>query len=134
MQAPQPTKADLAKPKFHLLQGQALNEVAQVAAFGADKYGEHNWKAGQGLHFSRIFNALMRHAWAWWRGETIDPETGLHHMAHAAWNALALVEYAYLCKGIDDRERQGNDDDGKTEKDEAEPYPSIFNTCNTPNR
>jgi hypothetical protein len=45
----------------------------------------------------------MRHAWAFWRGETLDRETGCHHMAMAAWNCLALVSYSIRDVGTDDR-------------------------------
>lgn len=45
----------------------------------------------------------MPHAWAFWAGENNDPESGLPHMAHAAWNALALVEYLLRTIGKDDR-------------------------------
>jgi hypothetical protein len=45
----------------------------------------------------------MRHRLAFWNGEDYDPESGLPHLAHAAWHDLA--ELAFFLKGLgtDDR-------------------------------
>lgn len=37
------------------------------------------------------------------KGEELDDETGLHHLAHAAWNVLCALETVLQRKGIDDR-------------------------------
>jgi hypothetical protein len=39
----------------------------------------------------RYFAALMRHLTAWWDGERADPESGLHHLAHAGCCLLFLI-------------------------------------------
>lgn len=98
-----PRKDDSEKPRFDLLPPNALFEVARVYTFGANKYSDHNWLNGTGLTYGRIFAAIMRHCFAFWSGENVDPETGLHHMAHAAFGCLALVEYSCVGKGQDDR-------------------------------
>jgi hypothetical protein len=74
-------KDDQGKAPWHLLPPDALNEIALVLAFGAKKYGDRNWE--RGMAWSRPFSALMRHMWAWWRGEDFDHETGMSHLAHA---------------------------------------------------
>jgi hypothetical protein len=79
----------------------ALNQIAQVLEFGANKYGDRNWE--EGMHWSRPFSALMRHMWAWWRGESRDPETGLSHLAHAGCCILFLLSYEGRAHGTDDR-------------------------------
>lgn len=94
-------KYDQGKPAFDLLPARALEEVAKVYGFGATKYARRNWE--KGLHWCRVYGAILRHAMAWMRGETLDPETGLHHMAHAAFGCLALVEYHFTGAGKDDR-------------------------------
>lgn len=94
-------KYDHGKPAFDLIPPHALEEVAKVYAFGAEKYARRNWE--KGLAWCRVFGAIMRHSWAWMRGETFDRETELHHMAHAAFGCLALVEYHYRGLGKDDR-------------------------------
>lgn len=94
-------KYDHGKPAFDLIPSKALEEVAKVYGYGANKYSRRNWE--KGMNWCRIFGAIMRHAWAWMRGETLDPETGLHHMAHAAFGCLALIEYHHTGAGKDDR-------------------------------
>lgn len=94
-------KFDQDKLRYDLIPGNALDELAKVYTFGAKKYADRNWE--KGMAWSRIFGAIMRHAWAWFRGQTHDPETGLNHMVHAAWGCLALVEYSITNKGQDDR-------------------------------
>lgn len=94
-------KYDDGKPQWALLPAQSLEEVAKVYTFGATKYAPNNWR--KGMCWSRTFSAIMRHAWAFWRGETYDKETGLHHMAHAAFGCLTLIEYTRKKTPKDDR-------------------------------
>jgi len=98
-------KKDGGKPRWDLLPPAALGRLVEVYTYGITKgYPDRNWE--KGMAWSRLFAALMRHAWAFWGGEDLDPESGLPHMAHAAWNALALLEYQVLTKGEDDRPYQ----------------------------
>lgn len=92
---------DEGKPEFHLIPSEALSELGRVYSFGAKKYAPYNWE--RGMAWSRCFNSLLRHLYAYWDGETDDPETGLNHMAHVAWNAIALLVYSLRGIGIDDR-------------------------------
>lgn len=85
-------KFDQDKPMWHLLDADFAEEVVKVMTAGASKYGEKNW--ANGMKFSRPFNALLRHLFAWWRGEENDPETGLSHMAHVTANAMFLFSFA----------------------------------------
>lgn len=94
-------KFDDSKSSFDLIPPHALEELAKVYTFGATKYARRNWE--KGMNWCRIFAAIMRHSWAWMRGEDMDKETGLHHMAHAAFGCFALVEYHYAQAGKDDR-------------------------------
>jgi hypothetical protein len=59
---------------------QPLDEVLKVLEFGAKKYAPDNWKHVEG---SRYDDAMLRHIQAYLGGEMNDPETGLHHLAHA---------------------------------------------------
>jgi hypothetical protein len=70
----------------------ALLEVAKVAGFGADKYERYNFL--RGYNWSLSFDAMQRHALAYWSGEDTDPESGVSHMAHVAWHALAMIAFA----------------------------------------
>lgn len=73
-------KYDQDKPRMDLLDADALEGVAKVLTFGAQKYEAHNWR--QGLSNSRILAALLRHLFSIMRGEYIDPESGLPHIDH----------------------------------------------------
>lgn len=84
----------------------ALLEVAKVAGFGAGKYERYNFL--RGYPWSLSFDALQRHALAYWAGEDNDPESGLSHMAHVAWHALALIAFAQRSAGADDRPKTGD--------------------------
>lgn len=84
-------KFDGGKPRYDLIPPEALDALAQLYGIGAAKYADRNWE--KGIKYSRVFAAMMRHAWAWWRGEKIDLETGLSHMTSVAWNAFALFTY-----------------------------------------
>lgn len=94
-------KFDGDKLRYDLLPARALNDLVLIYTFGAKKYNDRNWE--KGMSYGRIFAATMRHCWLWFAGEDLDSESGLHHMAHAAFGCLALVEYHYTNKGEDDR-------------------------------
>lgn len=95
-------KDDQGKPATHLLPADALLEISRVLEHGRVRYGSRNWE--KGMNWSRPFGALLRHAWAWWRGEKCDPDTGISHMAHAGCCVLFLLSYELRQAGLDDRE------------------------------
>lgn len=92
---------DHNKPRYELIPPEALEALAWVYTKGAEKYVDRNWE--KGMSWGRCFGSLMRHCWAFWRGEAVDSETGCHHMAMAAWNCFALFYYQRRCLGTDDR-------------------------------
>lgn len=77
----------------------AILWVAKVGTFGANKYTPNGWlEVENGIE--RYTDAMYRHLNAYERGEEIDPESGLPHLAHAAWNALAVLELTEKGKEI----------------------------------
>jgi Domain of unknown function (DUF5664) len=94
-------KFDTGKVRYELLPPELLDSTAQILTFGAAKYGDRNWEAG--MNWSRVFGALMRHMWAWWRGEGVDPESGKSHLWHAACCIAFLIAYEARQAGTDDR-------------------------------
>ncbi len=74
------TKYDQDKPRMDLLDAEALEGLAKVLTFGANKYAAHNWR--KGISNSRLIAALLRHLFAICRGEETDPESGLPHIDH----------------------------------------------------
>ena len=79
----------------------SLLELGKVAGYGATKYERYNFL--KGYSWSLSFDALCRHIFAFWGGEDNDPESGLPHMAHAAFHCLALTAYARFNTELDDR-------------------------------
>ena len=87
-------KYDGGKPRMDLLLSgcpNALEQVSQILTFGAKKYAAHSWQTvPQGE--DRYLAALLRHLTAHSKGEKNDPESGMSHLAHAACNALFILE------------------------------------------
>lgn len=87
----------------------ALAALAEHYGVGAQKYDKHNFR--KGYPWSLSFNALQRHAWAMWRGEDHDPETGSLHLIAVAWHALALAQQQIEgATQHDDRYASGSED------------------------
>lgn len=90
---PQAIKFDNGKADWSLMPFEAVEEINKVLEFGAAKYSAHNWKTGEGFKYTRVLNSLLRHVFAFMRGEDNDPESGLSHMAHAGCNVLFILYY-----------------------------------------
>lgn len=75
--------------------GKALEEIADISAYGALKYcvpySDQNWRKVDSAP-ERYANACLRHLTAYLNGEANDPESNKRHLAHAGWNILALLE------------------------------------------
>lgn len=94
-------KFDQGKLRYDLIPGDSLEWLVKVYTMGADKYDDENWR--EGMSWKRIFGAIMRHLWAWFRGEDIDKESGLPHLAHATWGCFTLLNYMRTHPDKDDR-------------------------------
>lgn len=87
------------KDRWELLPLSLMKQVVKVYTFGATKYSDNSW---QNLDngYERYKAALLRHIVAYEEGEQKDPESGLHPLAHAAWNALAMLYFALRKQNI----------------------------------
>jgi hypothetical protein len=86
-------KYDSDKPRFSLVPSASLRAIAQVLTYGAKKYPQaDNWKRVDNAR-ERYTDALLRHVYAWIDGEALDPESGLHHLAHAGCCVLFLLHF-----------------------------------------
>lgn len=101
MPATEGVKFDAGKPRFDLIPPNALIEVARVYTMGGEKYAARNWE--NGMDYGRLYGALQRHLHAFWSGENKDQESDLHHLAHAAFGVLGLLEYELTKTGTDSR-------------------------------
>jgi hypothetical protein len=100
-------KHDLGKLRWDCLPWPAVEQVVAVLTFGAEKYQAWSWPTVPDAR-RRYFAATIRHAVAWLRGEKIDPESGLPHLAHLVCNALFLLSFdlgeAKPPAGLEERE------------------------------
>lgn len=94
-------KFDTAKITPQYIAPEMITALSSVLAYGAWKYSPRNWE--KGMAWSRPFGGMMRHMWAWWKGENLDPETGFSHLWHAACCLMFLIAYEERKVGQDDR-------------------------------
>lgn len=72
--------------------GRAIMAVGECILKGQEKYPEiDNWKRVKDAE-RRYTNALIRHLIKHLTGIEKDKESGLTHIQHVAWNALAICE------------------------------------------
>jgi hypothetical protein len=82
-------KADGGKVRVDLVDPLLVESAANAMSFGAEKYGENNWRSG--ISQSRLYGALLRHIFAYWQREDQDPESGHSHLDHAAAMLMMLI-------------------------------------------
>lgn len=82
-------KFDASKPRYELVPPIAIKAMAEVITYGAKKYQANNWQTCTDT--DRFVGAIYRHIEAWRAGEELDPESGLHHLAHAMTNLAYLL-------------------------------------------
>lgn len=87
--------------RYDLIPVEALDIMARLYANGAEKYEAHNWR--KGYEWSKSYASLMRHATSFWKGEDIDEEMGLPHLAGVAFHAFALMVFMIEHPEFDDR-------------------------------
>ena len=84
-------KHDQGKARLDLLPPRSIEAVGHVLTHGATKYAPDNWRHVEGWRW-RYAAAALRHVFAWLRGERLDEESGLPHLAHATCCLLFLLE------------------------------------------
>ena len=87
-------KLDAGKIRVGLVLGnfpRALWKVSEVGTFGAAKYTDNGWLEVPDAE-ARYTDAQLRHYLKACMGESHDPDSGLEHLAHEAWNVLARLE------------------------------------------
>lgn len=81
-----------------------LEDEARVWDYGRRKYAAWNW--AKGMPWSVPLGCALRHLAAWQRGEDLDPESGLPHLAHAMCNLRMLTLYSRTYTEGDDRPKE----------------------------
>lgn len=106
-------KYDTGKLPLDLLDPIALEGLAAVLAFGANKYAAHNWRSG--FKYSRLIAAMMRHTFAILRGEYLDPESGLPHIDHVGCCWMFLSNMMKTRPDLDDLHKPNSQENRSTD-------------------
>lgn len=85
-----------------------LLECGLVKLHGDLKYGRYNWREA-GVRASVYYDASIRHLMAWYEGEDIDPDSGVHHLAHAMTGLAVLRDSQMRGNCTDDRPMPSED-------------------------
>lgn len=95
-------KYDSGKPKLSILTKESLVAEARAFEYGENKYKDRdNYK--NGLAWTRVIDAALRHITEFNSKKDFDKESGLNHLWHAK-ACLAMLIYYYENKvGKDDR-------------------------------
>ena len=88
-------KFDSGKLRYSLIPTKALEALASVLTYGAEKYEAHSWMNLTNAS-ERYTDALYRHLEAWRGGEMYDEESGRLHLAHAITNVAFLIVLSKL--------------------------------------
>lgn len=96
------TAFGLAKAPLHLVPTRILYWLAEAFANGAKKYGPFNWRTKK-ISATVYYAAALRHLTAWYEGENIAPDSGVHHLAHAAACLAMLADVDGTVMLNDDR-------------------------------
>lgn len=80
-----------------------IAEVGLGMMEGALKYGRHNYRFNTGTRASVMFDATVRHLFAWFEGEDLDPDSELSHVTKAICSLVVLRDAMMRGKMIDDR-------------------------------
>ena len=96
---------DPTKTALQLIDPRFVEGLGAVLAFGAKKYAPNNWM--RGMSWITVLGGILRHVFAFARGEEQDKESGLPHLHHAACGLMFLSYYAHsnrtAHKPFDDR-------------------------------
>ncbi|MGD9724364.1 MAG: dATP/dGTP diphosphohydrolase domain-containing protein [Pirellulales bacterium] len=94
--------AGRAKPQMGYFPVGAMEPLARVMELGAKKYGPYNWRQ-QPIRNMDYAHAALRHLTAWIGGQSIDPESGISHLAHVASRMAIVLDAESVGTAIEDR-------------------------------
>jgi hypothetical protein len=90
------------KLEWSLVDFDSLEGLVRVLEYGKNKYARDNWK--KGMPVTQVSESLMRHLFAYLRGEDVDSESGCRHLSHVMCNVMFLEYIMREKPHHDDRE------------------------------
>lgn len=100
------TLSGLSKVPLNLVPPSAKHFLAEAFADGARKYGPYNWRE-KNVSASIYYAAAQRHMDAWWDGEDVSFDAGVHHIAHAMACMAIILDAMTVGALNDDRPAPG---------------------------
>ena len=100
------TAIGVTKVPLHLVPPSAKYYLALALEDGARKYGPYNWRQHP-ISISVYKAALERHMDAFWDGEDLASDSGVHHAAHAMACLAIMLDAMSIGKLKDDRPING---------------------------
>ena len=100
------TLVGASKLPLHLVPPSASHYLAMALADGAKKYGPYNYRKVD-ISISTYKSAAERHLSAFWDGEDIAEDSGVHHVAHAMACCALILDAMSIGKLVDDRPPKG---------------------------
>ena len=85
-------KKDMGKLRMELVPVSAIESLARVLTYGANKYEPEGWRE---VEPERYVGALLRHLCAYLKGQVYDHESGLMHIEQVLCNAAFLNEFQH---------------------------------------
>lgn len=90
------------KAFFTTLPVRVVAEVGLAMLEGAVKYGRSNYRVA-GVRASVYVDAVGRHLGAFWEGQDVDPDSGIHHVSKAIAGLMVLRDSMIAGNWVDDR-------------------------------
>ena len=75
----------------HVIPPSVLGTVALKLSEGGFKYGTYNWR-DSAISATTYYDATRRHLDAWFEGQDIDPDSGIHHLAGAIASLVVCLD------------------------------------------
>lgn len=92
----------IRKAPMSTIPANVLAEMGVAMLEGSAKYGRHNYRE-VGVRASVYYDAVLRHLFAWWEGEDIDPDSGISHVTKAMTALVVLRDSMIRENWSDDR-------------------------------
>jgi len=96
------TAIGMTKPPLHFIPPVALIHLGLGMENGGSKYGLMNWREHK-VSSSVYYDAALRHLLAWWDGQDVAEDSGVHHLGHVMACCAILLDAETNLKLNDDR-------------------------------
>lgn len=100
------TRYGVAKPSMGVVPTDAMIHLMLAMQNGAKRYGPFNWRDNS-VAGSVYYSAAMRHLMAWFDGEDVASDSGVHHIGHVMACCAIILDAYENGNLVDDRPKPG---------------------------